>query len=152
MNIYKVSNEYQNLIDKDIGIIEHVDNFKHKAINICAYIKNLEKDINAIKEYELEMKEKRKRHEKKIEDLKKYIKESMQALEIDKIKSLEFNISCYKNGKSVDIINENEINAEFFKVVTTKSVDKSKILKHFEETGELVSGVSVTDTISIRIK
>ena len=151
---YKVKKEYIDILDNDekedshLSILE--EDFKKKAINIAGYIKNLEHKIQIQKQYENEIREKRRVNENKASRLKKYIKEQMAILNIDKINGIEFNISKYTIANSINLVNENEVNEEF--KITKKVVNKALILNYIKETGDIPEGVNYVKNEALRIK
>lgn len=89
MKLYEISLEIENAInclqvDEETGEIINAENleqleieFKEKAENIGLFIKNLDCEINAIKDEEKALSERRKSKEKKAENLKKYLSKWM---------------------------------------------------------------------------
>ncbi len=104
------------------------------AINIGSHYKNLQAQAKAMKDYETEMRERRKRIEKFADDLKRYLKNAMETCEIKSVKGAEFTISLRKNAPAVFIENEEEVPDEFMRV--TSSVDKS-LVKEYLKNAEL---------------
>jgi len=145
MELYKIANNYYKVLNDmgDIFDIECIQNtldgieeeFSSKALNVAAYVKRQEKQINAMAEYEKEVSKRRKTLQNKNENLKKYIQENMEKCNKNKIDGIEFSISIRKCPPSV-IIDEQLISDDYI----------SKIVKHFDKNKikeSLVSGIDV---------
>ena len=97
--------------------------------------------------------ESRKADERRLENFKKYVKECMENAGFTKIETGLGNLSIAKSPISVEIINEDEIPAEFKQEIRTVKVDKKAIADNFKSTGELINGVIIhTDNTNLRIK
>ena len=164
LSLYNITNKFVELMNKaeneelteeevqEIGA-ELEQELLNKSSNIIAYIRNGESLINAIKDEETRLEEMRKVGERKLENFKTYVLDNMERLEISTIPTSLGNLKVAKNPISVEITNEDEVPAEFKKIVTKESIDKTAIKKHFKETGEIVSGTRIIDDkTSLRIK
>jgi aromatic ring-opening dioxygenase LigB subunit len=98
-----------------------------KSINVAAYFLSLDAQAAAIKEAEAKMAARRKAIEAKSARLKDYLKQNMQACEIQKISCPEFEISLRKNPPSVIIDDESLIPLEFIEIRETRHIDKAAI-------------------------
>ena len=126
---------------------------QQKSSNIIGYYKNLELLINDMKAEEKRISDNRKSLENKLEKFKEYVKANMQRLGIIKIENVLGTLSIASNPASVEIINEDEIPAEFKQEIITTKIDKTAIKKHFKETGEIPAGTNIiTTNTSLRIK
>ena len=126
---------------------------KNKSSNIIAYVIDSESLLERIKAEEKRLADIRKIGEAKLEKFKKYVKENMEALELQKIQTELGTLSIAKNPISVDVIEEDKLPNEFKQEVVTVKIDKKAIAQHFKETGEVPSGCIIyTDRTSIRIK
>ena len=95
----------------------------------------------------------RKDGESKLEKFKKYVKENMEKLGLEKIPTELGSLAIAKNPISVEIENEDEIPSEFKLEVVTTKIDKTAIKNHFKETGEVIPGTRIVeDKTSLRIK
>lgn len=164
LSLYNITNKFVELMNKaeneelteeevqEIGA-ELEQELLNKSSNIIAYIRNGESLINAIKDEEARLEEMRKTGERKLENFKTYVLDNMNRLGISEIPTSLGNLKVAKNPISVEITNEDEVPAEFKKIVTKESADKTAIKKHFKETGEIVSGTRIIDDkTSLRIK
>lgn len=126
---------------------------QQKSSNIIGYYKNIELLINGMKEEEKRISDNRKSLENKLNKFKEYVKENMDKLGITKIETELGTLSISSNPASVEIINEDEIPAEFKQEIITTIIDKTAIKKHFKETGEIPAGTNIiTTNTSLRIK
>jgi hypothetical protein len=78
----------------------------------------------------------------------------MIASSIENIKGDTISIRIQKVNPSVNIIDENDIPEDFMRTIPAKvEPDKINILKHFKETGEIISGVDIlTDKKTVVIR
>lgn len=158
MKLYEIANEYRSVFDQLSEITDLNDeiindtlspvkaDFNDKAISLTSYFRNLEAEANAIKEAESMMSHRRKFIEKKIENLKKYLKSQMKATGITKISCPYFSVTLSKTKPKVDILDSNKIPEDFMKTVIKKEPDKDKILKSGG-----CEGAEILENYSLRI-
>ena len=162
-SLYNITNKFVELMDKaqEGELTEDEYNrlgeelaiqLQQKSSNIIGYYKNLELLINDMKAEEKRISDNRKSLENKLEKFKEYVKANMQRLGIIKIENVLGTLSIASNPASVEIINEDEIPAEFKQEIITTKIDKTAIKKHFKETGEIPAGTIITTNTSLRIK
>ncbi|MFQ5787386.1 MAG: siphovirus Gp157 family protein [Thermodesulfobacteriota bacterium] len=154
MKLYEISDNYLNalqdfadmyLTDEEINdTIEGIEGeFKDKAINIAAFIKNLEVDSQAIHEAEKSMAYRRRVIENKIDKLRDYLLYEMEQTGITKITdSPYFVISLKNNPPKVVIENEEQVPSEFVSIETIKKIDKKAILAQFKP-GDQIPGLQI---------
>jgi len=85
-----------------------------KAQNVVMFLRNLETTASAIKEAEANMAARRKAIENRVEGLRRYVLESMQNNNIQRIDCPLFSISIAKNPPSVDIEDERQIPQDYW--------------------------------------
>ena len=163
-SLYNITNNFVELMEKaNQGELtedeynrlgeELAIQLQQKSSNIIAYSKNIELLINGMKEEEKRIADNRKSLENKLNKFKEYVKENMDKLGITKIETELGTLSISSNPASVEIINEDEIPAEFKQEIITTKIDKTAIKKHFKETGEIPAGTNIiTTNTSLRIK
>ena len=84
----------------------------------------------------------RKRHlAGRIDWLKRYLLGEMEAVGRDKVKGPTLTVSLAKAPLSCDVISVDDVPAEFQRIKV--EVDRSRILEHFRETGEVLPGVII---------
>lgn len=137
---------------QELGV-ELAEELKNKSSNIIAYVIDSESLLERIKAEEKRLADMRKLGESKLEKFKKYVKENMETLEIQKIQTELGTLSIAKNPISVEIIEEDKLPTEFKQEVVTTKIDKKAIAQHFKDTGEIPEGCIIyTDKTSLRIK
>ena len=115
MNLYKISNEIQAVIEalsNDENSPEdalekctqelRVD-FNNKAISLIKYSKNIEADVKAIKDAEEELKNRRRILENRVNSLRNYLRKHMELSQINKIECPYFAITLKKTAPRVII-------------------------------------------------
>ena len=164
LSLYNITNRFVEIMDKvengELTELEYNELGQELAIllqkkssNIIGYTKNVELLINAMKEEEKRISENRKSLENKLNKFKEYVKENMNKLGITKIETELGTLSIANNPASVEIVNEDEIPAEFKQEIITTKIDKTAIKNHFKETGEIPAGTNmITTNTSLRIK
>lgn len=148
MNNDEMTEEQANELGKELAI-----ELQNKSTNIIAYIVDSESMLERMKAEEKRIADMRKYGEAKIEKFKKYVKENMEALQIDKIQTELGTMSVAKNPISVEVVSENEVPVDFKQDVVTTKIDKKAIAQHFKDTGEVPNGCIIhTENTSLRIK
>ena len=126
---------------------------RNKSSNIIAYIVDSESLLERIKGEEKRLADMRKMGEAKLAKFKEYVKDNMEALELQKIPTELGTLSVSKNPISVEIVEEDKLPVEFKQEVVTVKVDKKAIAQHFKDTGEVPGGCIIhTNNTSLRIK
>lgn len=126
LSLYVIAAEYRNMVsalmdtqDDAQAIADTIEAevypLEVKAQNVAYAIRNLESSAVAIKEAEAQMAERRKRIEKRAEQIKEYLKTCMEVAGVSKIECPHFALSIAKNPASVDILEPSLIPAEFMR-------------------------------------
>jgi hypothetical protein len=161
LNLYEITNAFPVLMENDEITEENKKQIEEeltlllqqKSQNIIGYIRNMELTIDAMKNEEKRISERRKQIENKITNFKEYVKNCMEQNGIIKIETGLGTLSTAKSPISVEIINEDLIPAEYKTEVITIKVNKKKVADNFKSTGEVIEGVIVhTDNTNLRIK
>lgn len=163
MNLYSITKEYQQILDK-IEIDEQInlddidrlgqltDSIENKAINIAAYIKNLEAEKKAVEEARKNMTDREKRLDAKLEWLTDYLKHSLNACDIKEIKkSPYFAIKIKKCPPKVVIDNEEIIPNEYLSEKVIKSIDRTMLKEHLSN-GVIIEGARLQQDTRLEIK
>lgn len=144
----KISEENKKEIEEELTIL-----LQQKSQNIIGYVRNIELTIDAMKNEEKRLSDKRKGLENNLTKFKQYVKDCMETNGIKKIETGLGNLSIAKSPISVEIINEDEIPSEYKAEIVTVKIDKKKIADDFKSTGELINGVVIhADNTNLRIK
>lgn len=162
--LYELVTEYKHIQDKiedltdeeleGTGMLELLDSIKlpieQKVINTAAVIKNLDHYADGLKQAEDAIKARRKTVESKVERIKAYLLDNMQAADINKINSPEFDISL-RNSQSIDDYSPNLIPEKYWKIKIDRSLDKI-LIKTDIKAGIEVNGVRLKDNKNLVIK
>lgn len=161
LSLYDITNNFKIIMENEEITEELKEQLKNeltillqqKSNNVIGYTKNIELTINAMKEEEKRISDNRKSLENKLSKFKDYVKECMENNGISKVETGIGTLSIAKSPLSVEIVNEDEIPAEFKQEVITTKIDKKLIADNFKATGELINGVVIhTDNTNLRIK
>lgn len=161
LSLYEITNAFPTLMENEemsmedkIKVEEELTMLlQQKSQNIIGYTRNIELMINAMKEEEKRLADRRKIFENRLTKFKEYVKECMERNDITKMDTGLGSLTIAKNPASVEIVNEDEIPSEYKTEVVTVKIDKTKIKNNFKETGEIPNGVNIlTNNTSLRIK
>lgn len=181
MNLYDINNKLYYLIeegfDNESGEILNEDElFKainettmeldKKIDNIGAYIKNLESEVEAIKEEKKKLDARRKTKENKIESLKRYLdgyfrhsQENYFEDTTGKVKFHKFEsprcVISYRKSDSINVTDINKVPEEYIKPrkLTDDDVKKSDIKDYLKKhESETIDGVELLHNKNISIK
>ena len=155
MKLYEITDAYLSLdeVEKTEEIIKVLDGIKDefdkKAENTVKVIRNFEADIQALRDEEKRLADKRKSLEKKKEDLKEYLYFNMERLNVRKVNAGIFDINIQKNPQSIKILDEATIPLKY--KILTYNLDK-KQLKEDIKNGAEIKGAELVQTEGIRIR
>lgn len=163
MSLYEINQNYAELFDKfeneeitqeelqETGNMLAVE-LQNKSRNIIGYEKSIELAINAYKEEEKRIAERRKALENKLEKYKEYVKNNMEDMGLQKIETPLGVLSVCKVPAILEVYDENLIPNEYKKEKVTISIDKNAI-KEALKNGQDIQGVKLIDNkTSLRIK
>jgi hypothetical protein len=124
-----------------------------KAQNVAYAIRNLEASAAAIKDAEAQMAERRKRIEKRAEQIREYLKTCMEVAGVSKIECPHFALSIAKNPASVDIFEPALIPSEFMRLPEPPppAPDKARIKDALKD-GQDVPGAMLAYGTRLAIK
>ena len=155
MKLYEITDAYLNLdevekTDEIIKVLDGIkDEFDKKAENTVKVIRNFEADIQALRDEEKRLANKRKSLEKKKEDLKEYLYFNMERMQVRKVNAGIFDINIQKNPPSIKILDEATI-PDKYKIASYR-IDK-KTLKDDIKNGVEIEGAELVQTEGIRIR
>ena len=161
MKLYELSQNYLNLKEllenpevpqeMVIAALDEVgEQFEDKVENIAKLIKTMEVDIKGFKEEESRLSDRRKSLENRVKGLKEYIDGAMKATGKLKIKGKLFSFNIQKNTPSLEVVYEELVPRELFKV-QDPVLDKKEALARLKA-GEDIPGLSIKQTESLRIR
>lgn len=136
--LYELSNQYNFLlycIDEETGEIlpetyirlkEVQSDFDSKCIDLTKYIKSMQAESDAVEKEQRLMSDRKKKLDKKVQCIKKYLLEQMQSMNISEVKNDQFVIKIRKNPPSVDKDNMDQslIPYEYKKMSFTWDIQK----------------------------
>ena len=155
MKLYEIADAYLSLdevekTDEIIKVLDGIkDEFDKKAENTVKVIRNFEADIQALRDEEKRLADKRRSLEKKKEDLKEYLYFNMERMQIRKVNAGLFDINIQKNPPSIKILDESTIPLRY--KVLTYNLDK-KLMKDDIKKGLEIKGVELDQSEGIRIR
>lgn len=160
MKLYEISQNYQNLRDlledetvpNDVVLdaLKEIDGvFEEKADNIIKLVKMVEGECELFRSEEIRLADKRRSAEKKVNDLKEYLKSNMILLDKKKIDTPLFKLTVQKNPVSVEVMDINQVPEQY--LIYKMEAAKKDILKAHKE-GLHIPGVSINQSESLRIK
>lgn len=161
MKLYELTQHYNELLtmlntDADNEAINDTldlitDSLTDKAENIAKLLNALDGDILMIKTEEQRLAERRRVIENRRDNLKDYLKQSLENAEIKKVDTPLFTISIRTNPHKVEVMDEASLPERFFERKEIISVLKKDILEAYKQ-GEIIEGVLITQGTSLQIK
>jgi len=156
MKLYEIAQKYTQVFDlitslEDLPpeVIEDTlescsEELEEKSLNIAAIIKNINYDVEAMRDYEKKMNQKRKTLENRVTFLKDYLKEHMNICKVAKFSNQELSISIRKSPVSVIIDDIEKVPDKFKEIAFTFSIDKAGIKKAFKD-GDKIDGIHLEE-------
>ena len=115
--------------------------FDEKVLSIAKIIRSMEADVTVLAA-EVDRLQGRKRHlAGRIDWLKRYLLGEMEAVTREKVSGPMLTVSLAKAPPSFDVICTADVPAEFQRIKV--EIDRSRILEHFKQTGEVVPGTTI---------
>lgn len=145
MNLYELKESYLNVqdaiengLDLDEVLQTLDDEIETKADNYAKIIQNMTADVEAIKNEEKRLKEKRQACEKGIKRLKENLQNAMIETGKRKFKTDLFSFSIAKNGGALPVIVDVDVSElPDDLVIITEKPDTKAITKYINDTGDL---------------
>lgn len=154
--LYELKNIYLNLLNLDLEsedlqkALESIDDeIEVKAENYAKVIKNLEHEAEA---YDTEIKRmtaNKKALKNRADYLKKNLEEAMVALDKKKFKTTLFSFSIQKNPASLNIIDEDKIPEDYYRL---EKVFNKNDIKEALKNGLLTEAAELVQSESLRIR
>lgn len=155
MKLYELTEIYENIenLDDDVNVasaLATVDGeLEDKLENIAKMIKNLNATAAAYEEEEKRLKAQKIAVKNRVDDIKRYVKENLEAIGKDKVEAGIFKWSLQFGPGRVEITDETKIPKEFF--VTEVKPLKTEIKKAIEN-GVITEGAEIIREKSIRLR
>jgi len=151
MKLYEISREYREALEHleevcddretiDNTLSSIVGSFEDKAKNIVFHMQNIESEILALQEHKNDIDSRLKKKLTQQANFRDYLKFNMQSCNITKIKSPFFDISLSDAQPALEIEDDENIPAEYFREVKEIVLDKAR-LKQDIKNGLEVKGV-----------
>jgi hypothetical protein len=148
--LYEISYEYQNLLylleenelpeEEVVALLEEVsEQFDKKASNITGLFLNMEAESRSIKEAEAKMKKRRGSLDRNSQRLREYLLQNMIILEIQEVKTPQFQVKIRNCPHRVELVSESLIPDDYKETVESTKIDKTSI-KEAMKNGILIPG------------
>ena len=122
-----------------------------KANNYARFLRNKQTEVDGL-DKEIARLQKRKRSaENQIEQLREHMKFAMGVAGATEIRTTLGKWTIRRNPPRVEVLDESEIAPEFFDPQPPK-LSKSKLLKHWKDTGEIPDGCDVVQSESMQFR
>jgi hypothetical protein len=161
MKLYEIVEEVFKLWDEE-SIIEDAqfaereeklqELLKSKSTSIIAFYKDMQHGIDAMKQEESRLNERRKYAEKRLESFKSYVLHNMGLIGVAKVETALGSLTIAQCPQSIAIIDESKIPDEWIKTDIVKRVNKKDLLTHIKSTGEVIDGVELVQNTSLRVR
>lgn len=138
-------------LEQQADLLEQMDGaFDEKAVNVAAYIKNVEADVSAIQDAIANMKRRMDAKANAVKTLKDYLKHQMEKIGHLKIEVPEFVISVRKSPPSVQV-DENKLPHEWLVSTITYRADKPLIKQALQDRVD-IPGAKLVHNTNLQIK
>ena len=158
--LHEIATDYSNALEEltdlqDEAIVDTLEGLKgtleQKSENIIKYTQNLQGTINAMKDAEKNIAERRKKLEKKCENIKEYVKGVMVGHEINKIETVHFSLTIKKNPPKVVVDDYTLVPSQYFNQKITETFKRDKAKKDLQN-GLGVEGARLEQGTRLDIK
>lgn len=157
--LYALTGAYQQLLEladagEDVSeaITQLEGDLQDKALNICRVLAQLDADGEAAGFEEKRLAAKRRAYEHSAERLREYIKASMKAANITKIKSPLFSITLSPGKPKVLIIELAKVPRDLVHVEEVRTPDKAAILAEYRRDGVIPPGCDIEETHKLTVR
>jgi hypothetical protein len=161
-SIYKIQNEFQLIIaevinnegeitpELETALTINKEQLQSKAVDYCYVIKQLDYDCEQIDNEIARLNKLKKVRSNLTDRLKNTVSSAMQLYEVEKIETPLIKLS-FRNSESVEITNEQQLDACFIVTKTVSTPDK-KAIKDAIKSGVLVCGATISYNKNLQIK
>ena len=165
MNLYELSNNYQQLLDLMQSVdttdkeyqqalqdtLDSIsDSIDVKAEGYAMVANQLKADIKMLNEEISRLNEKKTAYANNLERLKLSLYEAMEQIGKDKIKTPRFSIWIQNNPQSIEVLDELEIPKEYY-VERLPVLDKRQLLADLKD-GKEIKGAVIKQTKGVRFR
>ncbi len=155
MRLYEITEAYANLeaIEDDVDISSALANvegaLEDKLESIAKVIKNLDAMADAYEDEERRLRAKKQAAKNRVDGLKKYVKDNLEAIGKDKVETGIFKWSLQYSRPKLVITDESLIPDEFF-VIERKPI-KSEVQKAIEM-DQIIDGAEIVREKHLRLR
>ena len=161
-SIYKIQSEFQLIIaevinnegeitpELETALTINKEQLQSKAVDYCYVIKQLDYDCEQIDNEIARLNKLKKVRSNLTDRLKNTVSSAMQLYEVEKIETPLIKLS-FRNSESVEITNEQQLDACFIVTKTVTTPDK-KAIKDAIKNGEIVTGATISYNRNLQIK
>ena len=158
--LHEIAHEYtQALVEltdiEDDAVVDTLDSLKGtleaKSENVIKYTQNLDATIDAMKQAEKAMSERRKKLERRSTSIKEYVKKVMSKNGITKIETVHFDLSVKKNPPKIVVDDYSLVPTIYFKQRVAETFERDKAKKALQK-GEEIEGIRLVQETRLDIK
>lgn len=164
LSLYQIAAEFRSMVehltncqDDAQAVADTIESESYpleiKAQNVAYAIRNLEASAVAIKEAEAQMAERRKRIEKRAEQIREYLKTCMEVAGVSKIECPHFQLAICKNPAALELFEPSLVPASYLKTPEPPPpvIDKAAV-KEAIKAGVEVPGAHLVQGTRLQIK
>lgn len=157
--LYELTGQYQQLLELEseideqtfIDTLQSIDEaIEDKAENLAKVIKEMEATITTIANEVNRLQSKKQVVANRVSNLKTYLQGEMEKVNKTKVKGALFTVNIQNNPPSLKVENTDKIPKSFY-IEQEPTLDK-KALKEAVKNGEVIEGVALVQTQSVRIR
>lgn len=157
LQLYKIAEDIRQLCEgeewDDMAMDTLTYAFEVKAENIIAIAEKMDNFAAYCKAEEERISAKRKAVENRIASMKRYLQNCMEQAGIMELPMGTKKLALQQNPPKVVIDNEDAIEARFFTIQTTKTLNKKELADHLKRLGdESCPGAHLERGLSLRIR
>lgn len=164
LSLYQIAAEFRQMVDaltecqddaQTVADTIEAESYplEVKAQNVAYAIRNLEASACAIKEAEQQMADRRKRIEKRAEQIRDYLKTCMELAGVTKIDCPHFTLSIAKNPASVEVFDAGQIPIDYMKLPPIpEAMPDKKLIAQAIKDGFEVPGAKLAQGTRLSIK
>lgn len=157
--LYELTNQYQQLLELEseideqtfIDTLQSIDEaIEDKAENLSKVIKEIESTVSVITNEISRLQSKKQTLNNRMANLKTYLQGEMEKVNKTKVKGALFTVNIQNNPPSLKVDSADKIPKSFY-IEQEPTLDK-KALKEAVKNGEVIEGVALVQTQSVRIR
>ena len=122
-----------------------------KADNYARFLRNKQAEVDGMDKEIARLQKRKRSSENQIEHIREHMKFAMEIAGATEIRTALGKWTMRKNPPKVNVLDESEIAPEFFYPQPPK-LSKSRLLKHWKDTGEIPDGCDVVIAESVQFR